>query len=361
METNMQSNIKMPAPAPVDEGLKKFTLLKAVSTLVVLTIILAVVLFLKPKPQEKVYHIGVLSGLSFFDASFDGFKEKMTELGYVEGKNVIYDRVQTDIPLPEVYTGLAQKLVADKNDLIFSYPTEASLVAKKVTDGKIPIVFSIGGTEGNDLVESIRHPGGNITGVHYPDVVDLSLLRLEILHKLMPKAKHIVMFSFPGYPIVPREDDALAKAAMNLGLDLTTVHINDMAKVKEEIGAWEKTQDMKKYQVILQTDGPTAVVADSVAAIGDLALKYNIPVGGMPIPDPQSGKYKVVYYILIDRKDAGRQAAVLADKILRGGVQAGTIPLPSADPYLDININETQKFNIEVTQDLLGRANHVTH
>ena len=41
--------------------------------------------------EEKVYRIGILSGFAPFNNIAQGFKEKMTELGYVEGKNIIYD------------------------------------------------------------------------------------------------------------------------------------------------------------------------------------------------------------------------------------------------------------------------------
>ncbi len=39
----------------------------------------------------RVYHIGILSGTDAFLPIADGFKAKMTELGYVEGKNIVYD------------------------------------------------------------------------------------------------------------------------------------------------------------------------------------------------------------------------------------------------------------------------------
>ncbi len=41
--------------------------------------------------KPKIYRIGILSGSDAFINIADGFKVKMTELGYIEGKNVIYD------------------------------------------------------------------------------------------------------------------------------------------------------------------------------------------------------------------------------------------------------------------------------
>jgi len=50
-------------------------------------------------PKPKVYRVGVLSGLSFVANITDGFKAKMTELGYVEGENIVYDVQETDFDM----------------------------------------------------------------------------------------------------------------------------------------------------------------------------------------------------------------------------------------------------------------------
>jgi len=89
----------------------------------------------------KVYHVGVLSGLQFDANITDGFKARMTELGYVEGQNIQYGIQQTDFDMA-AYRRILQKFVADKVDLIVVFPTEASLEAKAATQGtNIPVVF----------------------------------------------------------------------------------------------------------------------------------------------------------------------------------------------------------------------------
>ena len=79
--------------------------------------------------QTKVYHIGILSGSEAFATIADGFKAKMTELGYVEGKNVVYDLQK----LNDDRAGekrITQKFVADKVDLMFVFPTDPAIAAK---------------------------------------------------------------------------------------------------------------------------------------------------------------------------------------------------------------------------------------
>src|SRR4030043_1839962 len=78
-------------------------------------------LFLKPKasiPPCNAFHVGVLSGLDFFLPTLDGFKQKMAELGYVEGKNITYD-VQKAAPDVATYRKTVNKFITDNVDLIF--------------------------------------------------------------------------------------------------------------------------------------------------------------------------------------------------------------------------------------------------
>jgi len=86
------------------------------------------------RPEAKVYRVGVLSGLDFFAPAIDGLKNKMTELGYIEGKNIVYDVQKTNVDV-DAYRNTVRKFVADKVDVIFVFPTEAAAVAKAGTQG----------------------------------------------------------------------------------------------------------------------------------------------------------------------------------------------------------------------------------
>src|SRR5215216_5608124 len=85
-----------------------------------------------PSQETKVYRVGILCGYDFFYAAVDGFKAKMAELGYVEGENIVYD-VQTAPVDVAAYRTIAKKFVNDGVDLIFVFPTEASMEVKAAT------------------------------------------------------------------------------------------------------------------------------------------------------------------------------------------------------------------------------------
>src|SRR4030042_6970328 len=121
----------------------------------VLASLLSAVIFLggcTTTQNEKVYHVGVLSVLDFVADITDGLKAKMTELGYIEGENIVYDVQKTDFDMA-AYKSILKKFVDDKVDLIFVFPTEASIEAKGATEGTtIPVVFTNAFTEDTGLV-----------------------------------------------------------------------------------------------------------------------------------------------------------------------------------------------------------------
>ena len=103
-----------------------------------------------------MYRVGIISSFSVFNSIGDGFKDGMAELGYVEGENIVYD-FQQGTDDPATLTPVVEQFVADEADLIFAYPTGASVAAKAGTEGTdIPVVFSFAALEGAGLPTTVR-------------------------------------------------------------------------------------------------------------------------------------------------------------------------------------------------------------
>jgi uncharacterized lipoprotein YehR (DUF1307 family) len=78
----------------------KFFQNRVVNPWTILTLMTVLALLLSgccKKEEAKVYHVGILSGLSFAVDAVDGFKAGMAELGYIEGENIVYDLQSTGI------------------------------------------------------------------------------------------------------------------------------------------------------------------------------------------------------------------------------------------------------------------------
>ena len=300
----------------------------------------------------KTYKVGVLSGLSFVANITDGLKAKMTELGYVEGKNITYDVQATDFDMDK-YKSILKKFVDDKVDVIFVFPTEASLEAKAATQGtNIPVVFSFALIEGMGLVDSVRAPGGNVTGVRYPGP-DIAAKRFELMRELVPQAKRIMIPYQKGYPIVTPQLEAVRPAAQAAGVELVEVPANDAADLAAQLQAL--AQAGEKFDGILLLAEPLTVTPEPFAVLGKFAAEQNLPIGGALM---SAGGYNSIFGVNVDNIAVGKQAAPLIDKIFKG-ISAGTIPVVSAENYIQVNYKAAQEQGITVPDGMLKQANEI--
>jgi putative tryptophan/tyrosine transport system substrate-binding protein len=308
----------------------------------------------KQATETKIYHVGILSGLEGFVHVADGFKQGMTKLGYIEGKNIEYDLQRLD-DNPQGEVSVLKKFVEDKVDLIFSFPTGPSIEAKEITKGThIPVVFAVAGTEKNNLITSISQPGGNITGVRFP-LRENTPRRLEILHEIAPNAKRIYLTYDANYPNTKAALEALHAKAPELGLTLVEDPVNN---IEELIALLKKRSGMKDIgadAVLIMPD----VLSHSEEGINEIitkfANKYNLPVAGCMSNTVDEG---AIFSFFPDSINEGVLAAGSADKVLKG-TPAGTIPVITPESYLIINYKAIQKLGLSVSDGLLSRADKI--
>jgi putative ABC transport system substrate-binding protein len=299
--------------------------------------------------------VGVLAGLSAFSPAFDGFKAKMTELGYVEGKNIVYDVQSTEVDI-NAYKIITKKFVADKVDLIFVFPTEASMEAKAATAStNIPVIFDLAFTDvpGVDLINSIREPGRNITGVRFPSV-DIATKRLQILLEMAPNAKRIWVPFLKGYPNVPGQLDAIRPQAQKAGVELIEFGAASPPELQAELDKRAQSADIG-IDAILMIAEPLAITPPFYSLIGKFSYEHKIPIGGALMT---TDNYDSIFGILPDPKTTGEQAALLADKIFKG-TSAGTIPVVTAESSFKINYKAAQNLGVSVPEGLLKQADEV--
>lgn len=302
-------------------------------------------------PEPKVYRVGVLSGLSFFAGITDGFKTRMAELGYREGDNIAYDVQETDFDMA-AYDRILKKFVMDKVDLILVFPTEASQQAKAATAGTdIPVVFANAFTEGTGLVDSVQEPGGNITGVRWPGP-EIVAKSFDIWKEFLPGVKRMWIIYQRGYPIIQNQLDTLRPMAAAVNVTLMEVPANSPQELEAEL---EKRPGPFDADVINMISEPLISTPQGFAVVSKFAAKHNIPLGGGPIFE---GPYPSLFGLVPESIPQGREAAFLADKILKG-TPAGTIPVITAEHVFILNYRQAKKLNLNITEHLLGQAEGV--
>jgi putative ABC transport system substrate-binding protein len=319
-------------------------------TLLIWVVVLALLLSGCGPEKPKVYRVGIVSGVEAFATIGDGFKAGMAELGYVEGENIAYD-VQDAKGDPAETERALEQFVADEVDLIFAFPTEPAVAAKAATQGTdIPVVFALAGLEGNDLVESVRQPGGNITGVRFSGP-DNTLRRFEILLELAPQAKRVYLTYDPNYPNAPSTLEALRPTASSMGITLVEAPVASVEEIQAALQARAASDDMGMDAILIMPEVLSQSPA-SWAAISQFAAEHKVPIGGaMPFTADQGALFSYVG----DNIEMGKQAASMADKIFKG-TPAGTIPVVSPEDRLRLNYKVAQELGLTVPEGLLRLA-----
>ncbi len=304
---------------------------------------------------SRTYRVGVLVGADTMAVIVDDFKASMTELGYVEGANITYD-VQASKADPAQERRVADKFVSDKVDLVFAFPGQPALTVKAAARGtRIPIVFANALIEGNALVDSVRAPGGNITGVRIPNP-DLTLKSFESLREVNPRIKRIMAIYSSDYPTNPVVLEAIRSEASAANVTLQEVRVPKVQDTQAVLRGVEKSGNADMDAILLFPDliPRSSEAADAIIAFADA---HRVPVVGGP---PTLIRAGALLTEGTDQREQGRLAASLVDKIFKG-TPAGTIPVMTTEPHLYINYRKAQELGLSIPQGLLKQATEIVH
>jgi putative tryptophan/tyrosine transport system substrate-binding protein len=296
--------------------------------------------------KPKIYTIGVINLAPTLEGVLTGFKQGMTELGYIEGENVTYVYPGAAQSIDKL-DGIAQDLVNAKVDLILSITTPATQAAQKATaDNNIPVVFGVlTDPVGAGVVASLTHPGGNITGVTFgPQETQ----RLAWLTKIAPDVKRVY--------VIYNSNDNSAKLALKtatetgdkLGLEI----IAREANTPEEIDAVLADLPEDADAIYILPDGQTeAKLADILA----VANARNLPTSVANVDLVKDGP---LYSYAMKLGPIGAQTAGLADQILKG-IKPADLPVETSEFFLAINLKTAQAIGLTISDNILSQADTI--
>src|SRR5215467_8666639 len=147
---------------------------------------------------EPAPRVGVLLyGTPETDPNYGSFRRGLRELGYVEGQTIVLE-LRSAESKPERLPVLARELVTAKPDLIYVIGGDVAPFVRAATS-TIPIVMAVSNDPvQSNLVASLAHPGGNITGVTFVSS-DLAAKRLQFLHELTPRLARVAVLWNPDH------------------------------------------------------------------------------------------------------------------------------------------------------------------
>jgi putative ABC transport system substrate-binding protein len=217
----------------------------------------------------EIYTIGLLNNSQGQAPYIEGFKAGMTELGYIEGQNVVYlyngPTGTLDAVKPE-----AEKLKAQNLDLLLAVGTATTQVAKGVfSDTAVPIVFVPAFYPDKEgLVDSFARPGGNLTGVNNTDTLGKAL---EWLLKVAPDVKRVYVPHNPNDQSAIMSLQSLSEAAKILNLELVVAN----GTIAEELGPITKNIPDNVDAVFVERSGSVTGLLKNIV---EAATARGIPV-----------------------------------------------------------------------------------
>jgi putative ABC transport system substrate-binding protein len=294
--------------------------------------------------KTKTYTVGVINIVPDLDQTLVGFKEGMTELGYIEGENIhyIYNGPTTDLGQ---LAAEAQVLLEAEVDLIITMTTPATLAAKEATAGdEPPIVFAVVTDPlGAGIVDSLLHPGANVTGVAFGLQEER---RLEWMVQIAPEIRQIYVPFNPGdsSPVLALEK--VRGAAEKLDVELITQEVVD----QETLDAAVSNIPAEADAVFLLPDG---LVATRWTDLVTLANNRNLPTSAANVSSVES--VDALSSFGFDQRLAGKQTARLADRIFKGDKPAD-LPVEVVEFYLAINLQTAKAIGLDIPEEILRQA-----
>jgi len=300
--------------------------------------------------SARIASVGVLipESLRSESQAVKGLREGLKELGYQEGKNL-----QIEIRDAKGNRGAlkreAGELVRQKVLLIFTTGTRATQAARAATSD-IPIVF----THPADpvalgLVKSMARPGANVTGVAALSS-QMTDRRLEILKEIAPSVRQVIIYYDSNNPYSRENFLSAKKAAGKLKLDVEEHAIKSSDEMKKSISSLQQRDGDAFFHV------PDDLIESQVDFIIEAAREKGWPSmfseeswvtkGGL-------AGYSPNYYQM------GRQAARLADKILKGA-KPKDLPIEKAGKFdLVINLRTANAIGLSIPPEVLKKADRV--
>jgi putative ABC transport system substrate-binding protein len=301
---------------------------------------------------RKVHRIGRLSGgLSSTTFSMDALRESLRELGYTEGKNIVFESRYTE-EQPERLSDLADELVRRKVDLIVVGGPNDGRAAKKATK-TIPIVFTDTPSDpiAQGLVDSLARPGGNVTGFYSMTDI-LAGKRVEALKEAIPKLTHIGVLWYPSGGSSEPQWVESERAARQLGLKVYGMQIGSSEDYESAFRGAVKAG----ITALAVTRHRLAQNNASQKRIIGLAAKYSLPA---------------IYYredFIVqgglmsygaDEVEPFRRVASIIDKILKGAKPA-ELPVEQPTKFeLVISLKAAKQIGLVIPAQVLAKADRV--
>ena len=302
----------------------------------------------------KIWQIGHISLASTPGIFADVFAQRLHELGYVEGKNVAFERryAAGDVArLPQ----MAASLVQLKVDVILVATTQIAEVSMRATR-TIPIVCPVATDPvGSGLARSLARPGRNVTGLSTMSP-EIAGKKLQLLREIIPGLRRVAVLALahatePGFATGSRLLlDQLRQAAQQFGIEILPQAAGVVADIPRAFAAMRRE---KAQAVVVQG---SQLTWDEHVLIAELAAKQRLPAAYELMGVAEAGG--LISYGP-DLVESYRRSAELVAMIFKG-TNPGDIPFEQPTKFkLVVNMKTAKTLGVTIPQSILLSADRV--
>ena len=293
--------------------------------------------------NSKKEMVAFISLTTVDDNTFSGFKNKMTEYGWIENKNIEYFSLGAAKKISNLKSIV--KSVIEKNpDLILVSSTPATKEVKKQLKNKeIPVIFCpVNDPVGSGILSNPSMPEGLLTGIRLPKS---DYKRFEWLHYIVPNVKSVLI------PFSPKDGSSIATLnnikdiAKELNIKIIKKNFTDKTKIEDFLLDIPKSIDA----IFLPRDSR---VENKIVDFVKLSLERKLPLSAPSYQQVQKGALFTYGFI---HTELGAQAARMADKVLKG-VKPADIPVKIGNTYLVLNEDTAKAIGIDFPQKAINNA-----
>ena len=282
---------------------------------------------------------------------FSALFKELRRLGYVEGQNVVIERY-SGAGQAEHYSELANDVVRHKPDLILTITSRMVLNFKAATTA-IPIVGLMADPVAFGIVESLAHPGGNITGISTDAGPEIWGKRLDLLREAAPGTSRAGFLASRFVWESPFGVAGLRVAAQGMGISLVGPPLE---------GALQEHEYRRAFEAMLQGHADALIVSDQAENFTYRRLIVELAAtSGLPAIYPYREQVEAGELMAYapDLLDVYRRAAGYIDQILKG-TKAGEIPIYLAVKFdLVISMKAAKAIGLTIPPALLLRADEI--
>ncbi len=314
-------------------------------------VLLAPPLAAEGQPTGKVYRIGLILTATPSESAHlvKALDEGLRELGYVEGRNVMFERRFAE-GRQERLPALAADLVRLKVDTLVT-GSNPVIAAVKQASATIPVVMAVSRDPVSaGFIASLARPGGNITGLANDPAPEIIGKNLELLKEAAPRVSRVAFLWNPIPPGAGTYKNAVESAARSLGVTFQSVEVRGRNEFE---GAFAAMVRERANGIVVATD---PVILGPRSEVVLLAAKKRLPAVYGLREFPEAGGFMSYGPNVADQF---RRAAVYVNKILKGA-KPGDLPVEQATKFeLVINLKTAKALGLTIPPSLLGRADEV--